>query len=60
RLKSFEQNDSEVIAQFEDRREISYYLLVVADGANSVIRRQFLPEVLPEYACYVAWRGLVN
>ncbi len=60
RLKSFEQNESGVIAQFEDGREISCDLLVGADGANSAIRRQLLPDVLPEYAGYVAWRGLVN
>ena len=60
RLKSFEQNESGVFVQFEDGREISCNLLVGADGANSAIRRQLLPDVLPEYAGYVAWRGLVN
>jgi 2,6-dihydroxypyridine 3-monooxygenase len=60
RLKSFEQNESVVTAQFEDGREISCDLLVGADGANSAIRQQLLPDVLPEYAGYVAWRGLVN
>ncbi len=60
RLKSFEQNENGVTAQFEDGREISCDLLVGADGANSAIRRQLLPDVLPEYAGYVAWRGLVN
>lgn len=60
RLESFEQNENGVTAHFEDGREISFDLLVGADGANSVIRRQLLPEVMPEYAGYVAWRGLVN
>ncbi len=60
RLKSFEQNENGVTAQFEDGREVSCDLLVGADGANSAIRRQLLPEVMPEYAGYVAWRGLVN
>lgn len=59
RLRNFEQNDAEVIAQFKDGREISCDLLVGADGANSVVRRLVLPNVLPEYAGYVAWRGLV-
>ncbi len=60
KLKNFEQNETEVTAQFEDGRETSCDLLVGADGANSAIRRQLLPEVLPEYAGYVAWRGLVD
>lgn len=60
RLKSFEQDENGVTAQFEDGREIFCDLLVGADGANSAIRRQLLPEVMPEYAGYVAWRGLVN
>lgn len=33
-------------------------LLVGADGIRSAVRRQFWPEVQPEYAGYVAWRGL--
>lgn len=59
RLKNFEQNESNVTARFEDGREISCDLLIGADGANSTLRRQLLPDVLPEYAGYVAWRGLV-
>ena len=60
RLENFEQNENGVLARFEDGREISCDLLVGADGANSVVRRQLLPDVLPEYAGYVAWRGLVK
>lgn len=35
-------------------------LLVAADGIRSAIRQQYWPEVQPEYAGYVAWRGLVD
>lgn len=35
-------------------------LLVGADGIRSAVRRQFWPEVQPEYAGYVAWRGLCD
>lgn len=34
-------------------------LLVCADGVGSQFRRRLLPEVRPEYAGYVAWRGTV-
>lgn len=60
RLESFTQDNAKVSAQFENGRTISCDLLVGADGANSTLRRQLLPDVLPEYAGYVAWRGLVT
>lgn len=34
-------------------------LLVCADGVASAARRRLLPGVRPEYAGYVAWRGMV-
>ena len=35
-------------------------LLIAADGIRSAIRQQCWPEVQPEYAGYVAWRGLCD
>lgn len=35
-------------------------LLVAADGIRSAVRQQFWPDVQPEYAGYVAWRGLCD
>jgi 2-polyprenyl-6-methoxyphenol hydroxylase-like FAD-dependent oxidoreductase len=35
-------------------------LLVAADGIRSAIRQQYWPEVQPQYAGYVAWRGLCD
>ena len=35
-------------------------LLVAADGIRSAIRQQLWPKVQPEYAGYVAWRGLTD
>lgn len=35
-------------------------LIIAADGVDSVIRTCLLADVLPEYAGYVAWRGIVN
>lgn len=33
-------------------------LLVAADGIRSAVRQQYWPQVQPEYAGYIAWRGL--
>jgi 2-polyprenyl-6-methoxyphenol hydroxylase-like FAD-dependent oxidoreductase len=35
-------------------------LLIAADGIRSAVRQQYWPEVQPEYAGYVAWRGLCD
>ena len=35
-------------------------VLVAADGIRSAIRQQLWPEVQPQYAGYVAWRGLTD
>lgn len=59
-LVGFEQDEGGVVARFEDGREEECDLLVGADGTHSTCRRLLLPEVVPEYAGYVAWRGLVE
>jgi 2-polyprenyl-6-methoxyphenol hydroxylase-like FAD-dependent oxidoreductase len=33
-------------------------LVIASDGIRSVVRQQFAPQVQPEYAGYVAWRGV--
>lgn len=35
-------------------------LLIAADGIRSAIRQQLWPDVQPQYAGYVAWRGLCD
>ena len=49
-----------VVATFSDGRQRSADLLVAADGVRSAVRAVLAPEVQPEYAGYVAWRGVVE
>ncbi len=48
-----------VTAQLEDGTWETGDLLVGADGGNSTVRAQFWPMMLPTYAGYLAWRGLI-
>src|SRR6185436_71778 len=50
----------QVSAVFGDGSRANGDLLVGADGLHSVVRTQFLPELAPRYAGYVAWRGVVE
>jgi 2-polyprenyl-6-methoxyphenol hydroxylase-like FAD-dependent oxidoreductase len=59
-LVGIEQNDEQVIAVFGDGSRVGGDLLVGADGLHSTVRPQFLPELAPRYAGYVAWRGVVE
>jgi 2-polyprenyl-6-methoxyphenol hydroxylase-like FAD-dependent oxidoreductase len=55
-----EQDASSVTAVFSDGSRVTGDILVAADGVLSTVRRQFMPEVEPRYANYVAWRGLAD
>lgn len=59
RMVGFEQGERGVVVRFEDGDEVDGDLLIGADGVGSTTRQMLLPEVQPEYAGYVAWRGLV-
>ena len=47
------------VARFADGQEIVADLIVGADGFRSRVRQLLAPTVVPRYAGYVAWRGLV-
>jgi 2-polyprenyl-6-methoxyphenol hydroxylase-like FAD-dependent oxidoreductase len=59
-LVRVEQDDDGVTAIFADGSRERGDLLVGADGGRSTVREQFLPELQPEYAGYVAWRTMLD
>lgn len=59
-LVKVEQDEASVSAIFADGSRETGDLLVAADGVYSTVRSQYLPEVAPHYANYVAWRGIAE
>jgi 2-polyprenyl-6-methoxyphenol hydroxylase-like FAD-dependent oxidoreductase len=59
-LRRVEMTEAGVTACFSDGTSQSGDLLIGADGFRSTVRAQFLPETQPQYAGYVAWRGLAD
>ena len=56
----FEPRGDGVLAHFEDGTGIEADLLIGADGVRSTVRPQLWPDAVPQYAGYVAWRGIVD
>jgi 2-polyprenyl-6-methoxyphenol hydroxylase-like FAD-dependent oxidoreductase len=58
-VTGFVQSQTSVVAHLSDGGTLEGELLVGADGLRSTIRQQCLPELVPRYVGYVAWRALI-
>jgi len=59
-LVHIEQRADQVTAIFADGSSAAGSLLIAADGMYSTVRQQLLPKVVPRYAGYVCWRGVLE
>jgi 2-polyprenyl-6-methoxyphenol hydroxylase-like FAD-dependent oxidoreductase len=59
-LTAIDQTDDGVVATFSDGTWRDVDLVVAADGIRSSVRGLLMPDVQPQYAGYIAWRGLVE
>jgi len=60
RLERVEPDERGVAAIFGGGAVERGDLLVAADGIHSTVRGQLLPAIVPLYAGYVAWRGVIE
>lgn len=60
RVTGFRQDNDGVTLTLNEGSEVRSDLLVAADGLRSPLRQQLLPEVEPQYAGYLAWRGTLD
>ena len=59
-LSGVEAREGGVAVEIDGVGHLDADLLVCADGAQSASRRRLLPDVMPSYAGYVAWRGTLD
>jgi 2-polyprenyl-6-methoxyphenol hydroxylase-like FAD-dependent oxidoreductase len=54
------QADGQGVCVRHGNEELRADLLIASDGIRSAVRQQFAPQVQPQYAGYVAWRGVCD
>ena len=59
-VKSVTQDTSSVQVLCEDGSQYNAELLIASDGIRSAVRGQVAPQIQPEYAGYIAWRGVCD
>lgn len=60
RIADFDGTAERVRLTFDSQPPAEAELLVGADGISSTVRRKLLPNLVPSYAGYVAWRAVVE
>jgi 2-polyprenyl-6-methoxyphenol hydroxylase-like FAD-dependent oxidoreductase len=58
RCRRLAAEDGGFAVELTDGTQLRADLIVGADGVGSVVRQQLVPEAVPTYAGYVAWRGV--
>jgi len=59
-LVSLEEKDSIVVLHFADETVVDADFVIGADGVNSRVRQQIMPEIPMRYSGQTCWRGLVT
>ncbi|MBU3566276.1 FAD binding domain-containing protein [Polynucleobacter sp. MWH-HuK1] len=59
-VKTVTQDESTVHVLCEDGSKYDGELLIASDGIRSAVRAQVAPQIQPEYAGYIAWRGVCD
>ena len=59
-VKSVTQDANAVKVLCEDGSQYDAELLIASDGIRSAVRAQVAPQIQPEYAGYIAWRGVCD
>lgn len=59
-ITSIEENKDGCLVKTLSGYEQQADFIIAADGVDSVIRSSIKPDVSPEYAGYVAWRGIID
>jgi len=59
-VKTVTQDASHVNVTCEDGSTYQAELLIASDGIRSAVRAQVAPDIQPEYAGYIAWRGVCD